>query len=126
MWFEIAIVANIFAVGNILFGHFEAGTPKWRRLLKMVLVMGISVAISSYVGRVWFWAFLGGMLLPAVYIHVWWLPSRGINGWTGEPKQRYYELRGWTLPSEKQDGAAEQGDRADDTESSDGYETLGT
>ena len=21
---------------------------------------------------------------------------------TGEPKQRYYELRGWTLPSEKQ------------------------
>ena len=106
MWFEIAIVANIFAVGNILFGHFEAGTPRWRRLLKMVLVTAIAVAISSYLGRVWFWAFLGGLLLPAVYIHVWWLPSRGVNGWTGEPKQRYYELRGWTLPSEEPDGAA--------------------
>ena len=105
MWFEIAIVASIFAVGNILFGHFEEGTPKWRRLLKMLVVMGISVAISSYLGRAWFWAFLAIMILPAVYIHVWWLPSRGVNGWTGEPKQRYYELRGWTLPSEKQDGA---------------------
>ena len=102
MWFEIAIVANIFAVGNILFGHFEEGTPKWRRLLKMLLVMAISVAISSYLGRAWFLAFLGAMFLPAVYIHVWWLPSRGVNGWTCEPKQRYYELRGWNLPSGKQ------------------------
>ena len=102
MWFEIAIVANIFAVGNILFGHFEEGTPRWRRLLKMLVVMAVSVTISSYLGRAWFWAFLGIMLLPAVYIHVWWLPSRGVNGWTGEPKQRYYELRGWTPPDEGQ------------------------
>ena len=99
MWFEIAVVANIFAVGNILFGHFEVGTPRWRRLLKMVLVMGIALALSHFAGRVWFWVFLGGLLLPAVYIHVWWLPRRGVNGWTGEPKQRYYELRGWTLPN---------------------------
>ena len=126
MWFEIAIVANIFAVGNILFGHFEAGTPRWRRLLKMVLVTAIAVALSRYLGRVWFWAFLGGLLLPAVYIHVWWLPSRGVNGWTCEPKQRYYELRGWTLPSEERDAPAEQSDRADGTESSDGDETPGT
>ena len=30
-------------------------------------------------------------------IHGWWLPRNGINGWTGEPKARYYELRGWPL-----------------------------
>jgi hypothetical protein len=109
MWYEIAIVANIFAVGNILFGHFEEGTPKWRRLCKMLLVMGISVAISACFGRIWFWTFLGCMILPAVYIHAWWLPSRGINGWTGEPKDRYYELRGWTLPIKTQHAAAENG-----------------
>ena len=102
MWFEIAIVSTIFAVGNILFGHFEEGTPKWRRLLKLVLVIALAVAISSYLGRTWFWAFLVAMLLPAAYIHVWWLPSRGVNGWTGEPKDRYYELRGWSTPGEKQ------------------------
>ncbi len=102
MWFEIAIVSTIFAVGSILFGHFEEGTPKWRRLLKLVLVMAVAVAISSSLGRTWFWAFLVATLLPAVYIHVWWLPSRGVNGWTGEPKHRYYELRGWSAPGEKQ------------------------
>jgi small-conductance mechanosensitive channel len=94
-WFEVAIVATIFAVGNILFGHFEEGTPKWRRVLKLFLVMGLAVAVSAHLGRVWFWVFLLAMLLPAVYIHVWWLPSKGVNGWTGEPKERYYELRGW-------------------------------
>ena len=102
MWFEIAIVSMIFAVGNILFGHFEEGTPKWRRLLKTVLVMALAIAISAYLGRTWFWAFLVAMLAPGVYIHVWWLPSRGVNGWTGEPKGRYYELRGWSAPGGKQ------------------------
>jgi hypothetical protein len=30
-----------------------------------------------------------------VAIHMWWLPKHGINGWTGEPKEKYHELRGW-------------------------------
>ena len=95
MCFEVAVVSTMFAVGNILFGHFEEGTPKWRRLLKMAIVICAAIAVSAYLGRVWFWALLMAMLLPAVYIHVWWLPRRGINGWTGEPKEKYYELRGW-------------------------------
>lgn len=95
-WFEIAVIGTVFALGNILFGHFEEGTPKWRRVLKMFVTMGISVSLSVYLGRAWFWGFLVAMLLPVVYIHVWWLPSKGVNGWTGEPKARYYELRGWT------------------------------
>jgi hypothetical protein len=39
------------------------------------------------------------MALPVVYIHAWWLPSKGVNGWTGEPKEKYYALRGWKLPA---------------------------
>ncbi|MBX9853357.1 MAG: hypothetical protein K2X86_16550 [Cytophagaceae bacterium] len=31
LWFEIAIVSIIFAIGNILMGHFEDQTPKIRR-----------------------------------------------------------------------------------------------
>jgi biotin transporter BioY len=95
MWFEIAVVAIIFAVGNILFGHFEERTAKWRRLLKMAIVMLIAVSLSALLGRVWFWAFLGAMLLLVLVIHGWWLPRHGINGWTGEPRDRYYALRGW-------------------------------
>ena len=95
MWFEIAVVAIIFAVGNILFGHFEEQTPKWRRLLKMAIVLLVAVSLSALLGRAWFWAFLGAMLLLVLGIHGWWLPRHGINGWTGEPRDRYYALRGW-------------------------------
>lgn len=35
------------------------------------------------------------MTLGVLVIHAWWLPKHGINGWTGEPKDRYYALRGW-------------------------------
>ena len=98
MWFEFAVIALLFAVGNVLFGHFEEGTPRWRRLLKMALVMTVGVAISSSLGRGWFWAFLGALALPALVIHAWWLPRQGINGWTGEPRDKYYALRGWKRP----------------------------
>ena len=95
MWLEVAIVASIFAIGNILFGHFEEGTPKRRRIAKLLLFMGISLLISSTLGRFWFFVFLGVAMIPPLIIHVWWLPKHGINGWTGEPKDKYYELRGW-------------------------------
>jgi predicted small integral membrane protein len=31
-------------------------------------------------------------LVGAAYVHLVWLPQRGINGWTGEPRERYLEL----------------------------------
>jgi hypothetical protein len=95
MWIDVAIVAIIFALGNILFGHFEEGVPKWKRATKFLLVMGLVALISATVGRTWVFVLIGAMLLGAVIIHAWWLPRHGINGWTGEPKEKYYELRGW-------------------------------
>jgi len=98
MWMEVAVVAMIFAVGNILMGHWEAETPKWRRLLKFVLTMGITLAISAGVGRLWAMLFLGLLGVFAIVVHAWWLPRLGINGWTGEPKEKYYAMRGWKYP----------------------------
>jgi len=31
-------------------------------------------------------------LLGAAYVHLRWLPKHGINGWTGEPRERYLEF----------------------------------
>jgi predicted MFS family arabinose efflux permease len=98
MWMEVAVVAIIFAVGNILFGHWEAETPRWRRLLKFVLILGLTLAISAFAGRRWAFLFIGLLALPVVIIHAWWLPRHGINGWTGEPRDKYYALRGWKYP----------------------------
>jgi hypothetical protein len=98
MWMEAAIVATIFAVGNILFGHWEAETPKWRRLLKFVLILLLTLGISTSLGRRWAFLFLGLMGVAALIVHAWWLPRHGINGWTAEPKEKYYAMRGWKYP----------------------------
>ena len=98
MWMEAAIVATIFAVGNLLFGHWEAETPKWRRLLKFVLILLLTLGISTSLGRRWAFLFLGLLGLAALIVHAWWLPRHGINGWTAEPKERYYAMRGWKYP----------------------------
>ncbi len=99
-WFEVAVMGVLIAVGNILLGHFEAGKPKWRRVGKVFIGCALAVAISATLGRACFFGFLGAMFIAVLVVHVWWLPRQGINGWTGEPRERYYRLRGWTWPPE--------------------------
>ena len=98
MWMEVAVVATIFAVGNIVFGHWAVETPVWRRLLKFVVILGVTLGISASIGRPWAFGFLGLLGVGVIIIHGWWLPRHGINGWTGEPKEKYYALRGWKYP----------------------------
>ncbi len=95
LWFEVAIVSIFFLLGHIYFGHFEERSPKWRKLLKYLVTLSIIVFISIYVGRVYALAILGLSLIPVIYVHGVLLPRKGINGWTGEPKSKYYEFRGW-------------------------------
>lgn len=94
-WFEVAVIFGICALGNIFFGHFEEYTPKWRRVAKPFVLGGVSVLISALAGRAWFFALMGAFTLAFAIIHGWWLPRLGINGWTAEPKEKYYALRGW-------------------------------
>ncbi len=94
LWFDVAVVMALFAFGSILFGHFEEHKSKWRRSLKVILVLAIVIGLSAGLGRLWAFGFLALPLAGAVVIHAWWLPRHGINGWTGEPKDRYYELIG--------------------------------
>jgi hypothetical protein len=91
-WFDVAVVLGIFAFGTILFGHFEEHKPKLRRVLKVVIVLAVTLSLASTVGRLWAYIFLALPLLGAVYVHLRWLPQHGINGWTGEPKDKYLEL----------------------------------
>jgi hypothetical protein len=96
LWFEIAIVSAIYALGNITFGHFEEQTPKIRRTSKYILTIVIVCMLSIYFGRTVAMMVLGLFFLPILYIHGYYLPKKkGINGWTGEPKSKYYEFRGW-------------------------------
>jgi hypothetical protein len=93
-WFDVAVVMSMLAVGNILFGRFEEHRPKWRRLGKGAILLG-GMLLASYFERRWIaYAAMGLMAVAATVIHVWWLPKHGINGWTGEPRDKYLELVG--------------------------------
>jgi hypothetical protein len=96
MWMTVAITATIFAVGNILFGHFNERTPKWKRVTKVVPVLAFVGVISAKAGPAWGLAPITLMLVVAAVVHLWSLPRHGINGFTGEPREKYFELKGWT------------------------------
>lgn len=96
LWFEIAIVSITYSLGNIMMGHFEERTPKLRRVGKYLLSLLIVCGISAFFGRVVSMVFLASFIVPLIYIHGYYLPrKKGINGWTGEPKRKYYEFRNW-------------------------------
>lgn len=97
LWFEIAIVSIIYAAGNILMGHFEERTPKIRRIAKYILTIIVICIVSTVFSRTIAMITLALFLIPLIYIHAYYLPKKkGINGWTGEPKAKYYEFRGWS------------------------------
>jgi hypothetical protein len=102
LWFEVAVISTFVAVGHIYLGHFEERTPKLRKLVKLALAIICSVTISYSFGRTAFYAALGICLAAVAAVHLWWLPKHGINGLTGEPREKYYKLRGWTVDNQSE------------------------
>jgi hypothetical protein len=98
MLFDVTLVAVLLAVGNVAFLRFDPNKPWWRRLLKSLLILAITTAISHYFGRTGVLVAIGIALLPLIYVHAIWLPRHGINGLTAEPRDKYYALRGWPPP----------------------------
>jgi hypothetical protein len=95
LWFEITIVTVVYLVGNVYFGHFEERSPRWRKMVKYIVTLGIILTLSIYFGRTVAFIVLAASIIPLIYVHGFVLPKKGINGWTGEPKGRYYDFRGW-------------------------------
>jgi len=95
LWVEVAVVSSIIALGHIFLGHFEERSSKWRKLSKYLATLSIIVGLSYFFGRTFAFSFLAISFIPVVYIHAVLLPKKGINGWTGEPKSKYYEYRKW-------------------------------
>lgn len=98
MIWELAVVAVILLAGNIAFRHFEPKMPWWRRVLKSALILGCTAMISYQFGRNGVLVGAGLALAAFLYIHGYWLPKNGVDGWTAEPRARYHELRGWPPP----------------------------
>jgi len=95
IWIDIAVGASLMALGNILFGHFEERTAKWRRVLKLFLFTGAIAWIASVAGHMWAAAFMMAAASLGLSVHFIILRRHGINPWTAEPRDKYYALRGW-------------------------------
>jgi hypothetical protein len=97
-WFDVAVVTALFAVGNILFGRFVEHQSRARRVLKLVVALVVTVTLAATAGRAWAYGVFALPLAAAIYVHGWWLPRHGVNGWTAEPRERYMQLVGAPRP----------------------------
>jgi len=72
-----------------------------------LLALGLmaAFAISATLGRAWVFGFIGLIGVAVVVVHGWWLPRNGVNGWTAEPRARYYELLGLDSSGQPRRGA---------------------
>ena len=93
-WFDVAIATTVLMLGHLYLGRFEEHRPRWRRLVKSLLVVAIVVGTTIGAGRAWMFVLLGVMTVGVLIIHAWWLPRHGVNGWTAEPREAYYALLG--------------------------------
>ena len=91
-WFDVAMVMTLFAIGNICFGRFEEHKSRGRRIAKVVVFVAAFLGLIWAGGRLAGYSVIGVFGLLAVYVHAFWLPSKGINGWTAEPRDKYLEL----------------------------------
>ncbi len=96
LWLEVAVVSIFYLLGHLFMGHFAERDPRWRKFAKYMVTLAIVLLLSVYFGRTIALGALALSILPIFYIHGIILPRKGINGWTGEPKSRYYEFRGWS------------------------------
>lgn len=97
MAIELGVVLAITILGGTGFAVFEVETPWWRKVLKWMLVTGVTLALAAAVGH---WAVLFPVLagFAGIGFHVWWCRKNGIDPVHATPRKRYYELRGWTWP----------------------------
>ena len=93
-WFDVAVATTMLMLGHLFLGRFSEYQSRWRRLIKSVLGVVILVGTTVLAGREWMYVMLALIIAAVVVVHGWVLPRKGVNGWTAEPRDRYYELMG--------------------------------
>jgi hypothetical protein len=95
MHLEWLAAAAVIAALSPLFGHFEAKSPLWTRIARWLIYLAILLVIDVTVGRPWTWIWVFALPLIGASFHFAWCRTHHINPITTEPRDRYYQLRGW-------------------------------
>jgi hypothetical protein len=91
-WFDVAAFSTLWVVLLLVFGHFEQHKPPWRRLGKFAVLLVLLLVVAETAGRLVAYGVLGLLLMAGASLHFTVLSKRGINGWTGEPRDRFEAL----------------------------------
>ncbi len=90
---EIIIVLTIASLAYfVVFNKFEKHVPVKRRIIKLVILIGMLAIIGTLFSRFAFWGMIALMTVGQVYLHGVYFPKHGVNGWTAEPYDKYLEL----------------------------------
>jgi len=88
-WFDIAAFSTLWVVLTVVFGRFEQHKPAWRRLSKWAVFLVLLVVLAETTGRLVAYSVLGLLIMVGTAFHFALLSKLGINGWTGEPRDRF-------------------------------------
>lgn len=92
LWFDATLAALLHGVNSTLFAAVHRDGPVLRRLGGLLAFVIVTVAVSALAGRGWALGFLVASTAFVFYFHAVWLPNHGVNGWTGEPRDRFLAL----------------------------------
>ena len=91
---ELIVLLAVAVLGQATFAVFEVETPAWRKIVKWSIVVGLTLALTRFVGH---WALVlplaGGV--AGVVGHTIWCRKHGIDPLRATPRRQYYQLRGW-------------------------------
>ena len=91
-WFDVAAFAMLAVVLTVIFGRFEEYKPAWRRLAKLAFLLLLLLGLIEVAGRAWAYAVLSVLFVTGGAFHFTLLARAGINGFTGEPRDRFDAL----------------------------------
>ena len=91
---ELLLLLLIQTLGMSIFAVFELETPAWRKILKWVIIVGLTLGLFPLLGH---WSLLcpAAFLALGVAVHLTWCRKHGIHPIKATPRRKYYELRGW-------------------------------
>ena len=94
---ELSVLLVMVVLGTSIFAVFEVESPRWRKVLKWLIVCGGTVGLYCRLGHAAL-VFPVALGAAAITYHLWWCRQHGIDPVHATPRRRFYELRGWHWP----------------------------
>ncbi|MBL7690719.1 MAG: hypothetical protein JNM41_03935 [Flavipsychrobacter sp.] len=91
---ELIVLLALQLIGSSLFAKFEIETPALRKIVKWLILDGVTVGLYYLIGH---FAILFPFLILVIgtIFHFRFCKKNGIDPLKATPKKKYYQLRHW-------------------------------